>query len=418
MPCASRPSKPGGVRSKRRRTTLSWQQRRESPDRKPTEGSARARNARSVASGSARSFRPVATTGSASSAASSAAARRSAAFAGERGCAGPCNLLTNKPSHHPPPRRASRAIRTMKQVMANAARGSPPPPAQPGVPADRPERSAMRPPSRRGPSSSRNALLVSRWVPDVPRHRGRIGTSAGPHSRRERGRRPRPPALAPLTGRLLAKLPAGRPGREHVAVNVDVVACRIVPDGLDQLLAHPRDAAARAIGALEGDTGEQRDHHRPGDPGGRGVDVRGDHGAVDARPVQLEADFTLALVEGEGRAAGRVRVARPRHLRRAGEHGGERTAPGVGGSAHGERADHSEGGNQQEDAKSHDDLLTAIPWPVSVLVVWPLSLVPCCSSSTPTEAPPPESGYALPDLAEAVMATTVMGGAAKGRTTV
>src|SRR6266508_3423166 len=106
------------------------------------------------------------------------------------------------------------------------------------------------------------------------------------------------------------------------------------------------------------------------------MDVRGDHGAVDPRPAQLEADFTLALVEREGRGAGRVRVTRPRHLRRSGEHGRERTAPGVGGSAHGERADHGEGGNQQKGAKSHDDLLTAIPWPVSVLVNWPLSLVP------------------------------------------
>jgi hypothetical protein len=85
--------------------TLSWQQRGEPPGRKLAESSAQARNARSVAPGSARWSRPVGTTGSASSAAMPAAARRSAAFVDERGCVAAWNPSTNQPPH-PPPRAA------------------------------------------------------------------------------------------------------------------------------------------------------------------------------------------------------------------------------------------------------------------------------------------------------------------------
>ncbi len=98
--CARRPSTPGGARSKQRRTTLSWRQLGNCPGRKRKESSARVRNARSVAPGSAPSSRPVGTTGSASSVAMPAAARRSAAFGDERGCVAAWNpSTTNQPSH-------------------------------------------------------------------------------------------------------------------------------------------------------------------------------------------------------------------------------------------------------------------------------------------------------------------------------
>src|SRR6266511_1864916 len=171
----------------------------------------------------------------------------------------------------------------------------------------------------------------------------------------------------PLVGRLhgairvavlLAELPAGRPRREHGAVNVHVKVLRIVPDRLDQLLAHPRDAAARAVGTRQGNPREQRDHDRTGDPGRRGMDMGRNDRAVDAGPAQVEADLTLTLVERKKRRAGRVRITRSRHLRRPGEHGRERTALTVGGSAHGEHADHAERGDKQQYAKSHRGILS------------------------------------------------------------
>jgi hypothetical protein len=39
-------------------------------------------------------------------------------------------------------------------------------------------------------------------------------------------------------GGLVAELPPNRPCREHGAVNFDVVVLGILPDGLDQFLAH------------------------------------------------------------------------------------------------------------------------------------------------------------------------------------
>src|SRR5918995_5290119 len=175
----------------------------------------------------------------------------------------------------------------------------------------------------------------------------------GPH---RYGTKPLGPGPTVLGG-LLAELPANRPRREHVAVDVDVVVPRIVPDGLDQLLAHARDAAAGAIGTREGNIGEQRDHHRSEVRGRSNVDVRRKHGAVDPRPAQVEADLTLALVERDERRPGGVGIARSRHLRRPGERGRERTALPMGGSAHGEHGDHPEGGSEEQDATSHCDLL-------------------------------------------------------------
>ena len=48
---------------------------------------------------------------------------------------------------------------------------------------------------------------------------------------------------------LLVQLTANRARWKHGAVNVHVVAFRIVPDGLAELLAHARDARADAVGA-------------------------------------------------------------------------------------------------------------------------------------------------------------------------
>jgi hypothetical protein len=85
--------------------------------------------------------------------------------------------------------------------------------------------------------------------------------------------------------------PIQPPTVSRFAVNVHVVVRRILPDRLDQLPAHARDAAARAVGTREG-TGEQRDHHRPGNRGGANMDVRRSHGAVDPSPAEVEADLT------------------------------------------------------------------------------------------------------------------------------
>src|SRR5215217_4182496 len=105
----------------------------------------------------------------------------------------------------------------------------------------------------------------------------------GPH--RSRDKAPRTWSC-PLGG-LLAELPANRPRREHIAVNVHVVVLRILPDGLDQLLAR-RDAAARTVGTREGNIGEQPDHHVSGLHGGSNMDVRRGHGAVDPSPAKVE----------------------------------------------------------------------------------------------------------------------------------
>ena len=84
---------------------------------------------------------------------------------------------------------------------------------------------------------------------------------------------------------------------------------RILPDGLDHPSLTPAmQALAMSVPA---NTGEQRDHHRPGNPGGSNMDVRRRHGAVDPRPAQVEADLTLALVEGDERRPGGVKTPGP-----------------------------------------------------------------------------------------------------------
>jgi len=90
MPCAPRLSRRIGGGWRRRRTTRGWRRRGGSLARRRTGSSAPAWNVRSAVPGSAPSFRPGRTTGNASTAAMPAAARRSAAFAGERGCGVPC----------------------------------------------------------------------------------------------------------------------------------------------------------------------------------------------------------------------------------------------------------------------------------------------------------------------------------------
>ena len=98
------------------------------------------------------------------------------------------------------------------------------------------------------------------------RSRSSPGEEAGLATTSETDSSPRLTSRRHQTLILVAELPANRSCREHVAVDVHVVVLRILPDGLDQLLAHARDAAAGTVGALEG-TGEQRDHHRPGNRG-------------------------------------------------------------------------------------------------------------------------------------------------------
>jgi hypothetical protein len=125
--------------------------------------------------------------------------------------------------------------------------------------------------------------------------------------------------VLPVGGGLLAELPANRSRREHVAVDVHVVILRILPDVLDSTSLTPamRALAVSVPAKAPANSGTTTGPATVVDP----IWMCAAHGAVDPSPAEVEADLSLALVEGDARRPGGVGIARSRHLRGPGEHG-------------------------------------------------------------------------------------------------
>src|SRR6266542_2963460 len=103
-----------------------------------------------------------------------------------------------------------------------------------------------------------------------------------------------------LCSRLLAQLTANGSRREHGAVDVHLIGGGVLPDRLDQPLVDAARAITRGSRPRQGLVHKEGDHYRAGRSWRRNVDVRGGDRPVDVLPAEVEADFTLALIEGEG----------------------------------------------------------------------------------------------------------------------